>query len=196
MVTLADDVATVRATLEGISGPKILVAHSYGGEVVSDAAYGRSDVLGLVFTAAFVPEEGQSLIDLGAGYQPPAALPHLIFSGTPFASPCVIDPAYFRQDFAQELNPKLAAELSAQQQPINFPIFFTPSGPVAWHALPTWFAVSGADRMIDPALQRAEAQRMGATTVQFDDASHAGGFTHYSARFVKLIEDAAVATAG
>jgi hypothetical protein len=49
--------------------------------------------------------------------------------------------------------------------------------------------------MIDPALQRAEAQRMGATTVQFDDASHAGGFTPYSARFVKLIEDAAMATA-
>ena len=69
-----------------------------------------------------------------------------------------------------------------------------PSGPAAWHSIPSWFAISGADRMIDPALQRAEASRIGATTVVFDDASHAGGFTHYAARFTKLIEDAAAAT--
>jgi hypothetical protein len=54
----------------------------------------------------------------------------------------------------------------------------------------SWYAVSGADRMIDPALQCAMAQRIGATTVEFDDAIHAGGFTHYSTRLVKLIEQA------
>jgi hypothetical protein len=89
-------------------------------------------------------------------------LPH--FSGPPFASPSLIVPAYFRGDFAQDLNPKLAATLSAQQRPTDFSIFVTPSGPVAWHSLPSWYAVSGADRMIDPALQRAMAQRIGATT--------------------------------
>ena len=66
---------------------------------------------------------------------------------------------------------------------------------MAWHALPSWYAVSGADRIVDPALQRALAQRIGATTVEFDDASHAGGFTHYAARFVKLVEQAVQPTA-
>jgi hypothetical protein len=65
----------------------------------------------------------------------PAALPHLIFSGAPFASPSLIAPAFFRQDFAQDLSPKLAATLSAQQRPTDFSIFVTLSGPVAWHPL-------------------------------------------------------------
>jgi pimeloyl-ACP methyl ester carboxylesterase len=103
----------------------------------------------------------------------------------------LIDPAYFRADFAQDLSPTAAAELSSQQRAFNFPIFVTQSSPAAWHTVPTWYAVSGADRMIDPALQRAMAARMGAHTVVFEDASHAGGFTHYAGRFTKLIEQAA-----
>ena len=189
--SLAGDVAIVQRTLDEIPGKKVLVGHSYGGEVITNAAFGRSDVVSLVYTAAFVPDEGESLQSLGSGYKPPAALPHLIFSGAPFASPCLIDPTYFRADFAQDLNPNVAATLSAQQRAFNFPIFFTPSGPAAWHDLPTWYAVSGADRMIDPALQRAMAARMGAHTVVFEDASHAGGFTHYAARLSQMIEQAA-----
>jgi pimeloyl-ACP methyl ester carboxylesterase len=189
--SLAGDVATVRQALDGVPGKKVLVGHSYGGEVITNAAFGRSDVVSLVYTAAFAPDQGESLQSLGAGYNPPAALPHLIFSGTPFASPCLIDPAYFRADFAQDLSLAAAAELSSQQRAFNFPIFATPSGPAAWHTLPTWYAVSGADRMIDPALQRAMAARMGARTVVFEDASHAGGFTHHAGRFTKLIEQAA-----
>ena len=189
--SLAGDVAIVQQTLDQIPGKKVLVGHSYGGEVITNAAFGRSDVVSLVYTAAFAPDQGESLASLGAGYSPPAALPHLLFSGTPFASPCLIDPAYFPADFAQDLNPNLAAALNAQQRAFNFPIFFSPSGPAAWHNLPTWYAVSGADRMIDPALERAMAARMGAHTVVFEDASHAGGFTHYAARFSKMIEQAA-----
>jgi pimeloyl-ACP methyl ester carboxylesterase len=189
--SLAGDVAIVQQALDAIPGKKVLVGHSYGGEVITNAAFGRSDVVSLVYTAAFAPDQGESLASLGAGYNPPAALPHLIFSGTPFASPCLIDPAYFRADFAQDLSPNAAAALNAQQRAFNFPIFFTPSGPAAWHSLPTWYAVSGADRMIDPALERAMAARMGAHTVIFEDASHAGGFTHYAARFSNLIEQAA-----
>ena len=70
----------------------------------------------------------------------------------------------------------------------------TSSGPAAWHALPSWYAVSAHDRAIDPALQRFMAQRAGSTTVQFAAASHVGGLTHYSTRFVKLIEQAIGAT--
>jgi pimeloyl-ACP methyl ester carboxylesterase len=191
------DVAIVQAALDAIAGDKILVGHSYGGSVISQAAAGRADVLGLVYTAAFVPDEGQSLIALGAGYLPPAALQpgHLVFLGEPFASPSVIAPEFFRADFAADLNPKLASRLSDQQGPTSFGLFFEPAGPVAWHVLPSWYAISGLDRMVDPALQRDLAGRIGATTVVFDEASHAGGYTHYSTRFVKLIEDAATATA-
>jgi pimeloyl-ACP methyl ester carboxylesterase len=189
------DIATVRATLDGIAGPKILVGHSYGGFVVTNAASGRTDVQALVYTAAFTPDEGDTLQSLGVGYAPPAAFEHFIWTGEPFASLAYIDPVWFRHDFAQDLNPKAAAQMSDHQQPIALPILTTPSGPAAWHSIPSWFAISGADRMIDPALQRAEASRIGATTVVFDDASHAGGFTHYAARFTKLIEAAAAATA-
>jgi pimeloyl-ACP methyl ester carboxylesterase len=191
------DATIVRAALDSIPGKKILVGHSYGGSVISQAAAGRSDVLGLVYTAAFVPAAGESLFGLGAGYQPPSALQpgHLTFLGAPFASPSLITPEFFQSDFAADLNPKLAAQLSKQQVPASFGLFFEPAGPVAWHSLPSWYAVSALDRMIDPALQRALAGRMGATTITFDEASHAGGYTHYATRFVKLIEGAARATA-
>ena len=107
----------------------------------------------------------------------------------------IVNPQNFPEDFAQDLNPKLGAEIAAQQIPTSVLLFGTPSGPGAWHALPSWYAVSAADRAIDPDLQRFMAQRAGSTTVQFDDASHVGGLTHYRARFVKLIEQAIDATA-
>lgn len=191
------DVAVVQAALDAIDGDKILVGHSYGGSVISQAAASRSDVLALVYTAAFVPDAGESLIGLGAGYAPPAALQpgHITFLGEPFASPTLIASQFFRDDFAADLNPKLAARLSDQQGPTSFGLFFEPSGAVAWHTLPSWYAISGLDRMVDPTLQRDLAARIGATTVVLDEASHAGGYTHYATRFVKLIEQAAAATA-
>ena len=194
---VAGDVATVQSALDAIAGPKILVGHSYGGFVVSNASAGRSDVPALVYTAAFVPDQGETINDLGAGYALPAFLAppfppgHLLFDQDGLA---VIDPAHFRDDFAQDLNPKLAATLAATQTPTSLDILFTPSGPVGWHSIPSWYAVSGDDRIIDPALQRAMAARADSTVVTFDDASHAGGFTHYSARFVNLVEEAAAAT--
>lgn len=194
---VADDVATVRAALDSVAGPKVLVGHSYGGFVVSNASAGRADVRALVFTAAFVPDAGETINDLGVGYAPPSFLAppfppgHLLFDQNGLA---VIDPAHFRQDFAQDLNPPLAAALAEAQTPTSLDILFTPSGPVGWHTIPSWYAVSGSDRVIDPNLQRAMATRADATTVTFPAASHAGGFTHYAARFTKLVEQAAAAT--
>ena len=187
---LAADVATVRAALDATPGPKILVGHSYGGFVVSNAATGRADVVGLVFTAAFLPDDGDTIVGLGTGYAPASFLApgHLVIGQNGVAT---ITAANYREDFAQDLNPKLAASMAAAQTPTSLSILFTPSGPPAWRDLPSWYAVSGADRVIDPALQRAMAARAGATVVTFDDASHAGGFTHYSSRFVKLVEQAA-----
>ena len=185
-----DDIATVRATLDAVAGPKVVVGHSYGGFVISDAAAGRSDVSALVYTAAFVPAAGESIIGLGAGYAPAAFLApgHLTFDS---AGRATITSTNFRDDFAQDLSPRLASTLDRAQTPTDLSILFAPSADVAWPAIPSWYAVSGADRVIDPALQRYMAARAGATTVTFDDASHAGGFTHYSARFTKLVEQAA-----
>jgi pimeloyl-ACP methyl ester carboxylesterase len=192
--SIASDVAIVQAALDAIPGDKVLVGHSYGGFVISNAATGRTDVLGLVYTAAYVPDAGETIESVSVGYAPPSFLApgHLIFA--PAFPYVIIDPQYFREDFAQDLNPKLAAAMAAQQHPTNVAILGTPSGPGAWHDLPSWYVVSAADRVIDPALQRFMAGRAGATTVEFDDASHAGGYTHYATRFVKLIEDAAEAT--
>jgi pimeloyl-ACP methyl ester carboxylesterase len=194
--SVAGDVSIVRATLDSITGEKILVGHSYGGFVISNAALGRTDVLGLVYTAAYVPDAGESSQSLNAGYRPPAFLVpgHLVFA--PSFPDVIIDPQYFREDFAQDLNPRLAAELAAGQHPTSLAILGSTSGAGAWHSLPSWYAVSGADRVIDPALQQFMAQRAQARVVTFEHASHAGGFTHYAGRFVKLIEQAVQATTG
>jgi pimeloyl-ACP methyl ester carboxylesterase len=191
--SVSGDVSIVQATLDSIPGDKILVGHSYGGFVITNAASGRSDVRGLVYTAAYVPDIGETITTLSEGYAPGAFLAHLV--PAPEYPLFIVDPQFFPEDFAQDLNPKLAAEIADQQRPTSLALFVTPSGPAAWHALPSWYAISGADRAIDPNLQRFMAQRAGSTTVQFDDASHVGGLTHYKARFVKLIEQAALATA-
>jgi alpha/beta hydrolase family protein len=163
-----------------------------GGPPDKHRCTGRIDVRGLVYTAAYVPDSGETINSLGVGYAPGAFLAHLVFAPSfPFV---IVDPQFFPQDFAQDLNPKLAAEIAAEQRPTSLGIFGSPSGPAAWHALPSWYAVSADDRAIDPALQRFMAQRAGSTTVQFAAASHVGGLTHYRARFVKLIEEAVQAT--
>jgi pimeloyl-ACP methyl ester carboxylesterase len=187
LASVSADVAIVRSTLDSIPGDKILVGHSYGGFVITNAAIGRTDVRGLVYTAAYVPDNGETITTLGEGYTPGAFLAHLIVAPSFFA---IVDPQFFPEDFAQDLNPKLAAEIAAQQRPTSLALFVTPSGPAAWHDLPSWYAVSGDDRAIDPELQRFMARRAGSTTVQFDEASHVGGLTHYKTRFVKLIEQA------
>jgi pimeloyl-ACP methyl ester carboxylesterase len=193
MDSVAGDVAIVRSTLDSIAGDKILVGHSYGGFVITNAASGRNDVRGLVYTAAFVPDTGETVNGLGVGYTPGTFLSHLVLA--PAGFPYVIDdPQFYAADFAQDLNPKLAAEITAEQRPTSVFVFDTPSGPGAWHDIPSWYAISGADRAIDPNLERFMAERAGSTTVQFDDASHVGGLTHYSTRFVKLIEQAADAS--
>jgi len=192
MATLSGDVATVRATLDAIPGDKILVAHSYGGMVISGAAAGRDDVRALVYTAALVPEEGETAFSVQEGYRESEVLHHLIPDPFPFF---FVDAAFFPQLFCQDLSPKKAAVLNEGQQATSINAFLEPSGPVAQHALPSWYAISAQDLIIDPQAQVDMSARAGSTVVTFEDASHAGGFTHYSTRLVKLIEEAAVSTA-
>ena len=80
LVSVSDDVAIVRSTLDSIPGDKILVGHSYGGFVITNAASGRSDVRGLVYTAAYVPDSGETITSLSVGYTSGAFLAHLVFA--------------------------------------------------------------------------------------------------------------------
>jgi pimeloyl-ACP methyl ester carboxylesterase len=191
--SLTGDVAIVRATLDAIPGKKILVAHSYGGMVSSNAGAGRSDIMALVYAAGLVPKEGESAFSVQAGYRQSDAVDHLVFDPHPFA---YIDRAFFPQVFCQDLTVEEAARLNAAQRPASLNALGEPSGPVAWDGLPSWYAISGQDLVIDPACQAFMSERAGSTIVRFDDASHAGGFTRHSDRFVALIEQAVAATAG
>ena len=138
--SVAGDVAIVRATLDSIQGDKILVGHSYGGFVITNAASGRSDVLGLVYTAAYVPDSGETITSLGAGYAPGAFLAHLVFARVPdrHRRPAVLP---------RGLRPGLESEAGGRDRSPATP---HKPGPVrhsirpgAWHALPSWYAVSG-----------------------------------------------------
>ena len=131
LASVSEDVAIVRSTLDSIPGDKILVGHSYGGFVITNAASGRRDVRGLVYTAAYVPEMDETITSMSVGYTPGTFLTHLL----PAPSPpfFIVNPQFFPEDFAQDLNPKLGAEIAAQQRPTSLALFVTPSGPAAWH---------------------------------------------------------------
>lgn len=189
--TLAGDVATVTTALDGIVGPKVLVGHSYGGMVISGAGAGRSDVGALVYTAGLVPDQGETAFSVQDGFRQSELVNHLVFDPEPFA---YIDRAFFPGIFCQDLDAEQAATLNAGQRPVSLAALQEPSGPVAWHDVPSWYAISGADLVIDPAAQEYMSKRAGSTVVRLDDASHAGGYTRYAPELVQLIEQAVAGT--
>ena len=170
--SLADDVETVKRAIEHIGGPAILVGHSYGGAVITDAGYNNPNVTGLVYVAAFAPDEGQSLsnfVDL-------AKLPKdlLIFDSGGFV---YINPAMFPGAFAQDVDPAEAAVMAIVQKPINQSVLGEKSGPPAWKQLPTWYQISESDHMIPPDAERLFAKQMNATTLSIN-SSHASPVSH------------------
>src|SRR3954465_14257322 len=122
LTSVSADVTIVRSTLDSIPGDKILVGHSYGGFVITNAARGGTDVRGLVYTGAYVPESGETITSLSDGYAPGTFLSHLVFVAPPLPV-AIVDPQFFPEDFAQDLNPKLGAEVAAQQRPTSLGLF-------------------------------------------------------------------------
>src|ERR687889_1581876 len=170
--SLADDVATVKRAIDLVGRPTILVGHSYGGEVITNAGYNNPNVTGLVYIAAFAPDEGQSL----SSFVDPATFPKDLFildSG----GFIYLNPEIFRENFAQDVDPAEADLMAIVQKPFNQSIFVEKSGPPAWKHLPTWYQISGADRMIPPDVQRMFAERMNATNISVN-ASHASYVSH------------------
>jgi pimeloyl-ACP methyl ester carboxylesterase len=176
---LPDDSAYLAAFLQTISGPIVLVGHSYGGTVITNAATGNTNVKALVYVDAFIPAEGETVGQL-AGLEPGSCVggdPTQVFDLVPYpgAPPGAVD-AYVKQSlfpscFANDLPAKQAAVLAATQRPFSTVILGQPSGPPAWVDIPSWALVGTVDRVIPPAAQRFMAERAGARLVEVK-ASH------------------------
>jgi pimeloyl-ACP methyl ester carboxylesterase len=170
--SLADDVATVKRAIDLVGGPTILVGHSYGGFVITNAGYNNQNVTGLVYVAAFAPDEGESTGNFVDVKKLPPGL--LVPDSGGFV---YLNPKMFHGAFVQDANATEAETMAAVQKPAHLSLLTEPSGPPAWKQLPTWFEVSEADHIIPPDAERIFAKRMNATTISLN-SSHASLVTH------------------
>ena len=170
--SLADDIATVKRAIDFVGGPVILVAHSYGGYVITNAGYNDPNVKGLVYVAAHAPRQGQQHGPFPKEFE---GKPLLIFDKGGFA---YINPAIFHDFFVQGVDQAQAKVLAVVQKPANISgIANEKSGPPAWKQLPTWYQVSENDHVIPPALEHMFAKQMNATTISLP-SSHASPVSH------------------
>ena len=198
--SLPDDSAYLAAFLSSVPGPIVLVGHSYGGAVITNAATGNDNVKALVYVDAFLPAEGETIAQL-LGTPPGSCVlgdPTQIFDLRPIpgAPPGVVD-AYVKQGlfpscFANDLPANKAAVLAATQRPISTVTLGQPSGPPAWADIPSWALVGTVDRVILPATQLFMAERAGARIVKIK-ASHLSMISRPGA-VTRLIVTAARAT--
>ena len=195
---LDQDSAAVASLLRSIKGPVILVGHSYGGAVITNAAAGNPNVKALVYIAAFAPDKGESvggLIAMPVAH-PIAALPLVSYpvvnaNGTTDTD-FIIDPAQFRQVFAGDVNPALAADMAATQRPAASGAVSEATAQAAWRTIPSWYLVARQDHAIAPDLERFMAARAHAHTVE-SDGSHSVMVSHPDT-VAQLIETAARST--
>ncbi len=191
--SLSGDSAYIASFLAQTPGPIVLVAHSYGGAVISNAAAGNARVKALVYVDAFIPKVGESVLDLvGDGSLVPSSLE---FKGFPPFGPNDVD-IYFRQDafpeaFAGDVPKKIAAVMAAAQRPLAA-AGGEPSTAAAWERIPSWALVGTLDRIITPESQRFMAGRAG-STIKEVKASHVSMISKPNA-VTALIEEAAEAT--
>jgi len=175
LTSLADDVAWTRHVLaERLRGPTVMAGHSYGGAVISGAATGVENVIGLVFASAFAPDQDETLGGLNARFPPPPGLAHTQPDSRGFLW---FDPAAIPANFAQDIPVRQARVLAAVQKPIAARCFADPAGRPAWRTVPSWYLVSTRDRMINPDLERFMAARIRARTIEVR-SSHASPASH------------------
>jgi pimeloyl-ACP methyl ester carboxylesterase len=166
VTSLAADVAAVERVLARQSGPALLVGHSYGGVVITEAG-ASPHVAGLVYVAAFAPEVGESVARLVEGGTPPpveASADGFLF----------FDPQIFPRAFAHDLPPAQSAFMAAAQLPPAAAAFEAPVTQASWKVRRTWYVVATEDRIIPPPMQRQMAARANATVVEV-----AGGHAVY-----------------
>jgi pimeloyl-ACP methyl ester carboxylesterase len=182
---LAEDVAATKRALARQDGPTILVGHSYGGAVITEAGVDPR-VVGLVYIAAHAPDENET--ETGNGQRFPAAGRDAI-KKTPDGY-TYLDPSRYHAEFAADL-PKDEAEFEARSQTFTAAaVFTTPITNPAWKLKPSWYMVAKSDRIINPDLERMYAARAHSHTVEIEGASHSVYRSHPEA-VAALIEDAA-----
>jgi pimeloyl-ACP methyl ester carboxylesterase len=152
----------------------LAVGHSYGGAVISNAASAATNVVGLVFVAAFAPEEGERLGDVESGSKDSVLASALVplqyptGDGAETATEFAIDPAKFRDAFAADLPPEQTAVMAATQRPAAELAFSEPSGPPAWKSLPAWTVLATGDKAAGTDVIRSMAERAGATITEVE----------------------------
>jgi pimeloyl-ACP methyl ester carboxylesterase len=164
-----EDSASIAAFLQSISGPIVLVAHSYGGFVITNAATGNPNVKALVYIDAFIPAQGETLGGLTGG-SGSCIDTNNAFNAVPSGGGVDLylrvepNPPYtgFADCFANGVNPPQTAVLAATQRPAALNQLFEPSGPPAWKTIPSWALIGTEDHVIPPALQEFMSTRAGA----------------------------------
>ena len=182
MRSLAGDAAYLASVLATIDGPIVLVGHSYGGAVITDAATGNPNVKALVYIAGFGLDKDESLADISGKYTNSDLAANLLTRPYPLAdgtsgTDLYVNPAMFRAVFAKDVSTTTASQMAAAQRPLSFTAFMDKSSEPAWKTIPSWYMVATKDRAIDPDAERFMASRMGATTVEVT-SSHAVLVSH------------------
>jgi pimeloyl-ACP methyl ester carboxylesterase len=168
------DAAYIASLVSQIPGPVLLVAHSYGGAVITNAASQANNVRGLVYVCAFIPDEGETLQALAAQATDSQVFPALRPLSYPTPPPAppdqefTIDPASFHAVFCADLPAAQAAIMAVSQRPLAGVGFGEPTQQPAWKTLPAWAIISPHDFVIGPSGERAMAERAKATIVEID----------------------------
>jgi pimeloyl-ACP methyl ester carboxylesterase len=159
--SIADDVASTNRLINAQDGPVLLVGHSYGGAVITEAG-NNPKVAGMVYVAAFAPEEGETLGGMAAQYPTPPAYSEFRQVEDGYL---VLTEKGIRESFAQDLTPAEQSLLFAVQGATQSAILGTPIKKAAWHSKPSWFVIASNDRTIAPEQEISTAKRMGAKTL-------------------------------
>jgi pimeloyl-ACP methyl ester carboxylesterase len=162
----------VASALAQVPGPVLAVGHSYGGAVLTNAAAQAGNVIGLVYVAAFAPDEGELLIDIENGSTDSVLNTALVEGKYPVGDETVgefsIDTTKFHEVFAADLPADQAALMAATQRPVSALGFVEPNGPPAWKTLPSWAVVATGDHAAGSDVVRSMAQRAGAVITEVE----------------------------
>jgi pimeloyl-ACP methyl ester carboxylesterase len=190
---LASDAASVSDLVRSIEGPIVLVAHSYGGAVISNVDADAGEIAGLVYVAGFAPESGESALTL-TGLFPGSTLGDALqpVSRSDGTTDLFISPERFHAQFAADVPAPHAARMAATQRPVTQEALVEPSGArPLWKELPSWFLFGEKDRSIPAAAQHFMAERAGARrTIEIPGASHAIAVSHADVTAQTILEAA------
>lgn len=175
LLSLADDAEIVRRAVEAQDGPVLLVGHSYGGAVITEAAHLCPNVIGLVYIAGFAPAVGESLASLSSAG--PVAPPGAAAIRPDKYGSLWIDREMFADNFCQDLDKTEGHTMAATQKPLSVTSFQDKITDAGWQNLPCWYQVSSEDRMIPPQAEQFMAQRINANTITLP-SSHVTMLSH------------------